>query len=305
MTISISVVTCAHNPRPDYVEAVTAALRRQTLDRSNWEYVLIDNASRNPLAELVDLGWHENARHVREEKMGLTAARLRGIQESLGATIVFVDDDNVLDPDYLENVAALVNNWPMIGAFSGQVRPSFEQEPPSWTQKYWNRLAIREFDRDRWSNIPMLDDTTPNGAGLCVARKVATEYARYHTNGMRSFVLDRSGESLLSAGDLDLATTACDLGLGNGLFASLRLTHLMPAQRLEEPYLLRLLEDQTFSAVVLESFRRKHYSETRAGFSSALAARLREMRGTARDRRFNKAAKKGLARAQVYLSGTP
>jgi len=60
-------------------------------------------------------------------------------------------------------------------------------------------------------------------------------------------VLDRVGTSLLSAGDLDLAATACDIGLGNGLFTSLKLTHLVPRERLEENYLLRLTEAQALS----------------------------------------------------------
>jgi len=299
----ISVITCAHNPRPDYLRQVIEALAEQTLDKHRWEYLLIDNESEQPLTFLADLSWHPHGRHVREEKVGLTHARLRGIQESVSDMLVFVDDDNVLDPDYLEQVVRLSAAWPVIGAFSGQVRPRFEEEPPEWTRKYWNRLAIREFDQDHWSNIPCLDHTTPNGAGLCVRRRVALEYLGYHEKGMRKIVLDRMGASLLSAGDLDLAATACDLGFGNGLFADLKLTHLMPRERLEENYLIKLLEAQTFSAVVLNSFRSNGESQqSNKGLKTLVADQLRLLAKDRRERRFSRAAANGERKALQILS---
>jgi glycosyltransferase involved in cell wall biosynthesis len=303
--IEISVITCSHNPRSDYLQSVVEGLKKQTLDVAKWEYILIDNASDKAIATLVDLSWHPNARHVTEQQLGLTPSRLRGISESNGDILVFVDDDNVLDPDYLEEALAIAKAKPEIGAFSGQVRPSFERTPPEWTRQYWNRLAIREFENDRWSNIPCFVETTPNGAGLCVRRSVADKYAQYHRDGKRNFVLDRTGKSLLSAGDLDLATTSCDLGLGNGLFASLRLMHLMPAWRLTENYLLRLVEDQTFSAVVLGSFRGVKGPTVRRSWKSTIQARLRIIVGGSRDRRFLAAESRGHRRAAAFLAQRP
>lgn len=305
MTLQLSVITCSFNPRTDHLSLVITALAKQGLDKSCWEYLLVDNGSDQPLALHTDLSWHPQARHIREEQLGLTPARLRGIREAQGEILLFVDDDNVLDPDYLEQALDIAGQWPMIGAFSGQVRPGFETPPPAWTKRYWNRLAIREFDHDRWSNIPCLEHTTPNGAGLCVRRNVADEYARYHADGRRKFILDRVGTRLLSAGDLDLATTACDLGMGNGLFASLKLTHLMPAGRLNEGYLLKLMEDQTFSAVVLASFRSNGCNgESSSGrrFRTLVMDQVRILRMNPRDRRFFLATRNGERKALDFLS---
>jgi len=293
MDSKLSIITCAHNPRPDYLERVIDGLKDQRLDKEHCEYLLVDNASQQPLSRQIDLSWHPNARHVREEKLGLTHARLRGIRESAGEILVFVDDDNVLDADYLAEVIRIAGDWPMLGAFSGQVRASFEETPPEWTRPYWRRLAINEFDRDSWSNVPCLDQTTPNGAGLCVRRRVATEYLAYHANGKRKVVLDRMGPSLLSAGDLDLAATACDLGLGNGLFTSLRLTHLIPKERLSEPYLLNLLEAQVLSARLLESFRSNGDAEPKKKLKTIIADQLRPLFMNSRERRFFRAVRSG------------
>jgi hypothetical protein len=216
--------------------------------------------------------------------------------------LVFVDDDNVLDADYLEQVLRLAAEWPMIGAFGGQVRPEFEEEPPEWTREYWQRLAIREFDQDKWSNVPCLEDTTPNGAGLCVRQRVAGAYLAYHSNRKRKFVLDRAGTSLLSAGDLDLAATACDIGLGNGLFTSLKLTHLVPRERVEENYLLRLTEAQTFSGVVLKSFRSEGGTPIRLGWKTIAADQLRILFMDPQKRRFFRAARSGQQKGLKFLS---
>ena len=193
-----------------------------------WEFVLVDSASSNPLAARVDLSWHPRARCVRVNEPGLTRARLRGIVVSTGDLLVFVDDDNVLDADFLEQAVRIYEERPDIGSWSGATRPGFEVPAPGWTRRHWGNLVIREVPRDMWSNIPMLPDTMPCGAGLCVRRSVATRYAELHDSGKRPFALDRNGTSLLSGGDNDLAACACDIGLGVGVFGALRLTHLIP-----------------------------------------------------------------------------
>ena len=145
---------------------------------------------------------------------------------------------------------------PFLGSWSGQCRPAFEEPPPEWTRRYWGNLVIREFDHDVWSNLPRLPQSMPCGAGLCVRREVALHYLDLHESGKRSFQFDRSGKSLLSGGDNDLAACACDIGLGVGLIASLKLTHLISPERLTEDYLVRAqLRGLLFSAVVLDHFR--------------------------------------------------
>src|SRR3989337_147732 len=101
MMFDLSVIICTHNPRPDYLRRALDALKAQTLPLEQWELLFIDNASRERLADLWDISWHPHARHVRESELGLTPARLRGIQESRGEVLVFIDDDNVLASDFL------------------------------------------------------------------------------------------------------------------------------------------------------------------------------------------------------------
>jgi glycosyltransferase involved in cell wall biosynthesis len=257
MKYAISVIICTYNPRRDYLEKVIAALKNQTLSMEQWELLLIDNASDTVLALEFDLSWHPNAHHIREEQLGLTAARMRGIEEAKAETLVFVDDDNVLEQDYLEIARLISQSWSILGAWGGQIVAEFEKKPSDWTKPYWGFLAIREFERDTWSNLLHQHETTPSGAGLCIRRIVAEKYADLVRNDPKRLNMDRKGKLLVSCGDSDLAFTACDIGLGTGLFTSLKLTHLIPPSRLEEEYLIKLCEGIYYSLTFLAYFRGK------------------------------------------------
>lgn len=301
MTTEISVITCSHNPRPDYLKQVLDALKAQTLDPRRWEYLLSDNASEVPLDTAVDLSWHPRARHVREEKLGLTHARLCGIRESLGEVLVFVDDDNVLEADFLDQAMKIAKEWPRLGAWGGQTRPAFDAPPPEWTTRYWSCLVIREFDSDRWSNQPSAENTVPWGAGLCIRKSVADYYSELHATGKRRILMDRVGNSLVSGGDTDLAMCACDVGLGMGLFTSLKLIHLISAFRLTEDYLVRLVEGIAYSGVVTNSFRSTNGNVPVRKLSTSLADFVRLMIRNRRDRRFFRAVRSGKANALRVL----
>jgi len=243
----VSVVICAHNPRKDFLRRVLEALRAQTLPKEQWELLLIDNASTERLAETTELAWHPAGRVVREETVGLTPARLKGIHEAKSDLLVFVDDDNALAADYLEHALRLSRDWPMLGAWGGSATPSFETKPQSWSEPYLRYLALREVNEDRWSNFTDQSNLLPWGAGLCVRRSVANAYARKLAAEPMRLLLDRRGNRLLCGGDSDLVLSACDLGLGTGLFKALKLTHLIPARRLTEDYLMKLTEGNMYS----------------------------------------------------------
>lgn len=253
--VELTVIICTHNPRTDYLARCLSALRGQTLPTSAWELVVIDNRSGEPLASRLDLGWHPAARLKREDTLGLTPARLRGIEEAAGDILVFVDDDNVLDASYLQVALEVARDKPFLGAWSGQSLPEFDAPAPDWMRRYWGNLALRQLDQDQWSNLPRMPATMPCGAGLCVRREVAQHYLQLNRSGKRSVQLDRTGQSLVSGGDQDLAACACDVGFGIGVIASLRLAHLIPAARLTVDYHARLAEGIYFSAVILAFLR--------------------------------------------------
>ncbi len=246
-----SVVICTHNPRPDYLRRVLSALRSQTLPQEHWELLFVDNGSGETLAALWDLSWHRNGRHIRENELGLSHARQRGIKEASSDLLIFVDDDNVLSQDYLDQAVKIGREWPRLGVWGGSILPDFEVEPPSVLRNYLGYLALREIHAPRWSNVPTCADAEPCGAGLCVRSSVAAAYCDYYqTSAIR--LTDRTGKDLISGGDTEICYVACASGLGMGLLPELRLTHLIPRERLCEEYLLRLIEGIYTSNAVLK-----------------------------------------------------
>ena len=251
----LTVILCTHNPTAGFLDRTLDALKAQTFPCSEWEFIIVDNVSDKCVADRWDLSWHSNARHVKEEELGLTPARLRGIKEAKGELLLFVDDDNVLNPDYLENAVSIAEEWVMLGAWGGSIDPEYELPPPEWALPYVSMLALRPVKRVIWSNDPTHLDAMPWGAGMCVRRAVALEYHRAVIDDPVRKALGRTGISLGGGEDLDLVLTCPSLGYGFGIFPSLRVLHLIPKGRLEEDYLVRILEGSTSTLLILNASR--------------------------------------------------
>ncbi|MFM8887476.1 MAG: glycosyltransferase, partial [Chthoniobacterales bacterium] len=227
----------------------------------------------------LELGWHPNARIVREEKLGLTFARLRGFAEAKGELIVMVDDDNVLNPDYLANAVRIAEEHKEIGALGGKCLPEFETQPEPWMEEFLPLLALRDHGEKEiiagdsraadGSRRVYPDQAAPIGAGMVVRSSAAAAYAEgiaqracgiRHTaygrtaedenslkhcptetpsNRAASVITDRRGDSLASAGDSDLVFTILRDGWKVGYFPQLKVTHLIPSNRLTVDYLAR------------------------------------------------------------------
>jgi len=273
--LSVSVIVCTHNPREDFLARTLESLGSQTLDHARWDLIIVDNASTAPVALGAKNAGPPSSRVLVEPELGLTAARLRGIGAAAAPLLVFVDDDNVLAPDYLERAVARSEGWPMLGVWGcGSFTPEWEQEPPPGFAPYLAYLAVHRMSRDRWSNQAFDYGATPVGAGLCVRSAVARHYAAQVRADARRRLLGRAGVNLAGCEDFDLALTAIDLGFGTGVFTDLAMIHLMPGQRVAENYLLRLVEGHAYSSVILRALREPGSIRPRAG----IAARLREFR---------------------------
>ncbi len=240
----------------DYLSRVLSALNAQTFARDQWELILVDNRSEPPLVGRVNQDNFPHGELVREEIPGLVAARIRGLREAIGKWIVYVDDDNILQQDYLEALHQLTVSHPNVAVWSGSIQPEFEVLPSVRTKPYWKYLAVREVERTLWSNLP-LGEILPCGAGMAVRRDVMENW----TEGLKTHTartgLGRKENSLLAGEDTDIGLTACDMGLGVGLAKTMQLTHLIPARRVEPAYLRKLAYAVTYSHTLLDLLRRR------------------------------------------------
>jgi len=266
--ILVSLIVCTHNPRPDFFSRVIEGICKQTLSVSLYELVIVDNLSRPAVkdTDYIDLSWHPNHKIVVEDALGLTNARLRGIEETVGDVIIFCDDDNVLAPDYLESAIRINNDYPFLGAWGGNSEGEFEIPLPTWVNEdILSSIGIRHFEKTHWSNF--LNHCCPIGAGIVLRRGVAEAYAKKMVKNPLRELLGRRGNNLMSGEDIDLANTSIDLGMGAGLFPELSLKHLIPAQRLTLDYCIRLTEDITASLIILRHLQGEAIEEKLRIFS--------------------------------------
>jgi glycosyltransferase involved in cell wall biosynthesis len=255
--LDASVVICTHNPRSDYLARVLDGLRHQTLPLHKWELLIVDNASRLPLASSCDISWHPNSRHILESELGLSWARRRGILEASTDLIIFVDDDNVLDEAYLTEAIKIKQEWPSLGVWgSGCIRGDFEVELPESLRKHRSWLPLRDVPAPRWSNLVFYEDAMPMGAGLCVRKEIAMAYDQFCDQSSIQ-ITDRQGASLVGKGDTEISIVCCNLGRGTGVFPELKLTHLIPQHRVSEDYFVRLAEG-TYVSDFLLGYKWRH-----------------------------------------------
>ena len=99
-----TVALCTHN-HLDRLRRTLADLAAITSPQAPWELLIVDNGCTDGTTEyLASRQWPQPAaavRVVREEKLGLSNARNRGVAEAAGEYIVFIDDDETPHTDWL------------------------------------------------------------------------------------------------------------------------------------------------------------------------------------------------------------
>lgn len=302
MTFKLSVILPAHNPRGDYLLEVLNALRRQTLPPSQWELVVVDNGSAPPLQGHVDLEWHPGATVLREERLGLTHARLAGFARASGELILLVDDDNALSADYLEQALQISTDFPFVAVWGGAIRPRFEDAGTVLPANLHSLLTLREVPADLWSNDPDHHASTPWGAGLCLRREVAERYAAEIAANPGRYDLDLHGTVLLYGGDTDIAYTACRMGRAKGVFRNLTLTHLISRSRCTEEHLCRVAYGRGYSEILHYVVLNKGLPLQTASFSHWARTQFRRWRLPALERAVDRAHARGRADASRDLA---
>lgn len=247
--MKVSVVIPTHNPRRDILRRTVAALAAQTLPASDWELVVVDNAS-HPAVLAGELGPSPApVRVVREERLGTTYARFAGIAAARHEIIACVDDDNLLAPGYLAEAVAFLSAHPEVGALGGRIEPEFETPAPPWALAHASLLALRDLGPDPvvsdWRpGAPDFPWCSPYGAGV-VARAACLRRYRDHSLGSGAFHVGRVGlQSLGACEDAEMMLRGVlEAGLQVAYSPSLRLLHLIPSRRLEFSYLHRLARE--------------------------------------------------------------
>lgn len=297
-----SFLLCGHNSRLDLIRRVIQACLDQQDLGSEDEILLVDSGSTPSLA--VPAGMEERVRLVRVDEPGLARARVRGIKESKGEILIFVDDDTVLATNYLREARRILQERPYLGAIGGQLSPEYEGPLPLPERYYRERLAIREFTGEHWSN--RWDDfaTSPIGGGMVVRRNAALEWGGRCQKTPWRMEMGRKGNALSGGEDFDLLHAVCEMGMGKGIFASLRLTHVFPAHRLTEDFLVKITEGNARSGAVLRGLLEPSAFLPRLTWPAKIRLFMESLRKCSIERKLLWAEAKGRELGAQEASGT-
>jgi len=121
----ISVILCTRNRCAPLQRALSTVAGLSFGQGCKWELIVVDNGSTDFTKEVVETfaaGSRLDIRYVFEGRKGLSHARNAGIGQARGEIIAFIDDDMVLQADWLEAIARESSARPDVSMFFGQTR---------------------------------------------------------------------------------------------------------------------------------------------------------------------------------------
>jgi glycosyltransferase involved in cell wall biosynthesis len=232
----ISIIVCTYN-RADYLYDALESIASNDFPRNDYEIILVNNNSTDNTEEKCKLfaaNFPEvNFRYFTENKQGLSFARNKGIAESKGDFLVFLDDDVVVKPDYLRNLKSNLDNTPDMMAFGGKITPRFEAgHPPKWLNRWMYSLisATNRPDKTRKYGKRKY----PIGANMGFKRQCLEKSGYFNTE------LGRTGNILLGGEEKDIFLKIKGLGMDIYYFPDVEIEHIIPESRTTEEYIERV-----------------------------------------------------------------
>jgi glycosyltransferase involved in cell wall biosynthesis len=216
---------------------VLDSLLKQNLTISSFEVLLVDNNSTDETGNIVNSYQKENLnfplKYILETNQGISYARNRGVKEAKGEIIVFIDDDETVDEDYLSHLKCFFENNPKARICTGPVIPVYEQESPKWLSKYTLRAVTGAYDKGR--NQKRIYEKDCPGTGHASFRK-GTDGSGEEFNPD----LGRKGTSLLGAEDKDFFLRILEAGGEMYYLPEAKIYHHIPASKLTDDYFKRV-----------------------------------------------------------------
>ena len=232
----ITLIICTYN-REKYIGPLLESIAKNDYPTTDYEVVLVDNNCTDNtrfVCEQFAVAYPDIAfRYVVEPEQGLSAARNKGIKEAKGNIIIYVDDDALVDSNYIRIYAEHFAAHPETMAAGGPIEPLYETQEPSWMSPYTKALLTA------WMNYGTQVREYPNGrypgGGNAAYRKEVFERV-----GLFNTELGRKGNLLLASEEKDIFDKMKALDMKVLYLPTPVLHHCIPQAKLEEDYFNRL-----------------------------------------------------------------
>jgi len=148
MSSTVSVIIPVYNDSAR-LQTCLHALENQTYPKADFEVIIVDNGSDEPIEPVVEK--FPRAKVLHEPQPGSYAARNRGIAHATGEIVAFTDADCVPAPDWLERGVAALLGTRGCGLVGGRVDVFFkDSERPGSVELY---DASRGFRQEKYIEV--------------------------------------------------------------------------------------------------------------------------------------------------------
>ncbi|MBK6263780.1 glycosyltransferase [Marivirga sp. S37H4] len=228
----VSVIVCTYN-REKYLPDCLKHLSRQTKQTDGYEVLIIDNKSTDSTAliakEFIVTNPDIEIRYYLEENQGHTFARNRGIKESRGEILTFIDDDAFVDVDFVKNIQDYFDTNREVQALGGKIKPVYEVEEPKWMSKYLLTL-VSAIDL---GNQPKAfgGNKFPIGANMSFRKRVFKKYGPFNVE------LGRRAEGLEGGDEKEMFLRMKKNNEIIHYVPSVKIDHIIPEKRTKIEYI--------------------------------------------------------------------
>ena len=258
----VSIIICGYNAA-NRIQPTLNALQQQQFSREkiNWEVIIIDNASTDNTSLVASEVWKKNFvtafRIVREEKPGLMHARHKGLSEAKYEIVSFIDDDNWVEPFWVEKVVSVFSIDKNIGACGGSSEAVFETVQPDWFSTYENSFAVGK----QAEATGYIENKKGYlwGAGLSIRKSLWQELLKH---GFKNLTIGRDGKNVTAGEDTELCFAFRLLGYRLYYRQDLTLKHYMPLARMNFSYFKKMIIGFGKTNVRLNCYRLLLYPES-------------------------------------------
>lgn len=250
----ISVVICTYNGASRIKQTLNHLARQVTPAEIKWEIIIIDNASTDGTVEAAEQSWKELSINIafstyHEPRPGLSFARDKGIQEAKFKYVIFCDDDNWLEKDYLTKAYNIISTNDQIGALGGKSIGISDLPLPDWFNKKCSNYAVGEQGK---ASGNVTERTFLWGSGMVINKLL---YKRAFKD-FPSILTGRKGKTLNSGEDSEMCMRFIIMGYQLYYDEKLNFKHFIGAEKLTSSYNSRLEEGFVVAFDTLEIYRR-------------------------------------------------
>ena len=237
----ISVIICCYNSAARLPETLKYIAYQNVRDIP-WEVIIVDNNSTDNTSEVALREWEKYNVPVcfkvaTEQNAGLSYARKKGVDESKYAFLLFCDDDNWLQQDYIRYAYEIMSEDETIGVLGGKSRGAFETDEPFWFRKFGQAYAVGK--PNKTSGI-VNARTYIAGAAMVVRRQVLQ---LLESLAFTPLLTGRKGKLLTSGEDSELCLLILFLGYNLYYDERLEFIHFITTKRLSWKYCVSMMAE--------------------------------------------------------------